>query len=200
MLERPNIHTHMAKWGLLSGTVLAVLLMTFLSSLDGFGGLIALIFPPVWILGLFFGGIPGTILGAIEASFIKQYLDDAPLDFNKDDMRHYRSSVYRAAGFVPIAMHIFLSLFVAMLAGFLGSGLVYFFVFGVPTLIASAASIYAAHRYMFRLRLHGMRLIGGQSHRKEHYYDTTRLEDGTAYETARYDTDDKRNSTHLVQG
>lgn len=153
MNKKPGVFWHMMSWGAVSGTILGTLFLMFFllfgaSIGEVFSGLLILLIP-----ALIFGGIPGAIIGFIESFFAKRALRDIPEPFTKDDMKDRRWALYRAVFPVPIAFSIILSSFLWFMSGEALVILGYWFIFGIPTIIASIASAYVAHRYLFRLRL-----------------------------------------------
>lgn len=153
MNKKPGVFWHMMSWGAVSGTILGTLFLMFFVLM---GASIGEIFSDFFILlipAFIFGGIPGAFLGFIESFFLKRALRDTPEPFTKEDMKDRRWSVYRSVFPIPIVFSIILSLFFNSLTGDFSGAIIYWFIFGIPTLIASIASAYVAHRYMFRLRL-----------------------------------------------
>lgn len=147
MKHKPNAIWHMVKWGMGSGLILAVLfifsLVTFFGDISTADALAALFNPALWLLSCIFGAIPGAILGFIEGIILEHLTYVAPMN-TKADIERQRFAVYLA---------IFLTTFLGglfLMATFLFTDT---FIVFIPPLIAAVAATYAAHRYLFRLRL-----------------------------------------------
>ena len=168
MTKQPSLFWHMVKWGLLSGTVLSVLFITFIYGLfDDFNSLIVLLNPAIWFLTFFFSGFVGGFLGAIEATIIQAHIQALPRPFTKVAMLNHRFGIYGRAFIVPLVAHLLISLTI-MILGDTEWGFFYGFIIGIPIIIASIASVYAVHRYLFRLRLYDMQnsdVIGKRKHK-----------------------------------
>lgn len=161
----------MVSWGAVSGTILGTLFLMFFILM---GASIGEVFPYLFVLlipAFIFGGIPSAFLGFIESFFLKRALRDTPEPFTKEDMKDRRWSVYRAVFPVPIAFSIILSLFLNSQTDDFSGAMIYWFLFGIPTLIASFASMFAANHYLYRVYLWSESQYGRKSKVKnEEYY------------------------------
>lgn len=166
MTKQPSLFWHMVKWGLMSGTILAALFITFISALfDSFSGVGLLLNPSTWFFSFMFGGLVGVFLGAIEATVIQGRVRSLPRPFTKVAMLNHRFGIYSRAFIVPLVAHLLISLTI-MILGDTEWGFFYGFIIGIPIIIASIASVYAVHRYLFRLRLYDMQNSDGIGKRK----------------------------------
>ena len=178
MNKKPGAFWHMMSWGVVSGTILGALFLMFFLLLDNLSISEVLgALPFLGFFGLIFGGVPGAILGLIEAFFVENSLSDIPDPFTKEDMKDRRWSVYWSVFPVPIVASIILSLLFWFIGGDALGALIYWFIFGIPTIIASIASAYVAHRYMFRLRLWSESRYARKPKMKNELQDTSRLLD-----------------------
>ena len=171
MNNKPGMFRHMMIWGMTSGTALTTLFLILLNLVNH--GSLALVLGYLPLLGavsLVSGGIPGTALGLIEAFFARNLLDDVSVPFTKENMKEKRLSLYAAVFFVPIALSLTLSFLVWAINPDLITVPGYWFVSGILALIASVVSIYAAHRYMFRLHLWSKKLDARKSKAKNDDY------------------------------
>jgi hypothetical protein len=146
--NKPNPISHMMVWGFGSGFILAdlylVLLADFSYSLNVSATIIALISPITLMLSFFFGGVVGLGLGGIEGEVMRRIL--IARTRHKVNASHSRGT----------ALQVYILCFVLSFLGFS-----HFLVAGISPervgllfvpLIASSASVYAAHRYLLHLR------------------------------------------------
>ena len=154
MKKRPNAIWHMMKWGAGSGFVLALLYIIVVVDMfeAGFSlETLGILFTPVgWYLAFIFGAVPGAVMGTIVGTGLWWMMRQAPSPFTKADLIAKRPKVYGITAILTFLMSLFL------IVTFFGLSFFNFFDFlllGIPALIAAIASAYAAHRYMFRMRL-----------------------------------------------
>lgn len=172
--KRPSLVWHMASWGSVSGTVLALFYITimvdFVSSANDLSALAMLFSPFMWALSAICGGLPGAIMGALVATRLWRFFRDIPIPFTKEHMREKRLPVYVVAFSMTMILSILLLLFVFGFATLLSP-------LGISALIAGVASTYVAHRYMWRLRLWSGGVDSRKSKAKNDALNTSRLED-----------------------
>ena len=183
--KTPNVFWHMTTWGAVSGMVLAILFLIFLDFvLDAhIGDVFSDIFVFL-IVAFIFGGLPGAFLGFSEAFFVGA-LHNIPLPFTKENIEEIQWAIYRGVIPIPIVFSVILSIFTGIVYASLSAFILYWFIFGIPTFIASIASIYIAHRYMLRICMWSESLYGRKSKTKnEEYYrlmdDETQAEEITS--------------------
>lgn len=185
MKKRPNAIWHMTAWGVGSGFILAlsyiVIVFDILSWADGGFNSLGLIFSPfIWFYSFIFGGIPGAIMGIIVGFALWRMMRHVPIPFTKADMIAKRPRVYTVIGGLTMLLSLLLILF------FFGGGLFgsfFDFLFlGIPPIIATIAATYAAHRYMFRLRLWSGGIETHKSKAKNDAVAASRLTDNTPNE------------------
>lgn len=149
MKNRPSAIWHMITWGFGSGFILALAYIVVISDIfnSGFNPEIIglLISPFAWYLAFFFGGLPGAIMGFVVGIALSRLMRDIDIPFTKADMIAKRGSVYGSISVLTFTMSAFLI--------FLFFSSIFDLIFMMPPFIAAIASTYAAHRYMFRLRL-----------------------------------------------
>jgi len=147
MADKPNPVLHMMKWGAGSGFILALLYMILVLSSSSIGGGLAVLANPFfWMLAVMYGVIPGLIMGFFIGFMLRSLLLTVPIPFTKADMQSKRVEVYGWTFVLTLFMSLMMIFF------FFGS-LSEWLLLGTPALIAASASTYAAHRYMYRLRL-----------------------------------------------
>lgn len=163
MNKKPDVFEHMISWGAMSGMILAILYVLFFVLMPPYQQIDLAIISVLMMIetgAMMVGGILGVILGCIEAFGVEFILRDIPQPFTKQDMMNGRWLLYSAVFLIPIAFCFILSFWDNQPPGIsvdlVDDGVIvidFWLVFGIPTLIASIASVYASHRYMFRLHL-----------------------------------------------
>jgi hypothetical protein len=189
-IKPPEPISHMVLWGVGSGWIFALLYLMFFwemmwGGLDGIAGLaqepLALLTNPlIWLGSFIIGAMPGTMLGMLAGLILRQLMKGVPIPFTQGDMQAIRVKVYGWIGLSTVA------------AGMLLTGLVFGFyglietllIILLPSLIAAIASVYAAHRYLFRLRLWSEKQYGVQ---KEKVKNVEHLEDKIKYEEVKFE-------------
>ena len=154
MKKRPNAIWHMMKWGAGSGFILALLYIFVVADMleAGFNWeTLGILFSPFgWYLGFIFGAVPGALMGAIVGASLWRMMRHVPLPFTKADMMAKRPQVYGITAILTFLMSLAL---IVIFFGLSFYGFFDFLLLGFPAVIAAIASAYAAHRYMFRIRL-----------------------------------------------
>ena len=192
MSEKPEVFWHMMSWGCMSGTILGtlfimipgILFITFFvltGNVTDTEVLETLLF--IGFIGFIFGGIPGAILGFTESLYIKRALRDIPEPFTRENMNGRQWAVFP----VPIVFSIILSILFTLVDTSFLRFILYWLIFGIPTLIASFASVYVTYRYLLRLQRWSESLYGRKSKAKnEDYYrlmDTAKNDEAITSET-----------------
>jgi hypothetical protein len=179
MKGKPNPLAHMLIWGAGSGTILALLYLLFFAGLGSFNFVelfLLLIQPSAWILALQFGGIPGAILGLLTGLVLWALSMGFREPFNRAEMQRHRYPVYFVIGSLTTILGFVLSVLVFGMSTFSYMGILLWF----PPFIAGVAAAYAAHRYMFRLRLWTEQQYGIQKEKEknvEHLEDKAKVEE-----------------------
>jgi hypothetical protein len=171
-MRKPNIFSHMMRWGLLSGTVLALLYsIVVVQVIFDFN----IFFLEGWLLLLciLFGGIPGVIIGFLNAvaqyHFQRDSIEPFTLEFIQGNYRRVYFETFLFTMLVGLGMSSFSWLNSDLIEIFILDGL-------FPSFIAASAATYAAHRYLVRLQYYYEQ--GGKTKRKEKpKYDIQRLMD-----------------------
>ncbi|MEM9952727.1 MAG: hypothetical protein AAF846_14060 [Chloroflexota bacterium] len=180
----PSIYWHMILLNGLMGILLVIGVRVFFS-LD---------FDTVPITTLlsesaFFGTLLGNFIGLAQAYFMKPYVNTLPEQFTHDDIDNISLQILGVALGTPIALAVF-SFCVLLIYGALMI---------IPALIMSLLSTFSAYLYLRRLH-HYSNVMYPQKRKVSDNHDISYLEDAIIHETQNYESDDKRNSTHLVQG
>jgi hypothetical protein len=183
-MRKPNAILHMLLWGAGSGIILALLYIGFIAGLGG-ASIAEMLSFVVTTAGLAFvlGGGAGAILGLVDGIVLWLVMRNVPMPFTRRDMLAIRYRVYAAIGLTTSIGGFLLTSLAFGTSWFYYVGFLLFF----PPLIAGIASAYAAHRYLFRLRLWSESLYGGQ---KEKAKNVERLEDKPKNETGYFSEED----------
>jgi hypothetical protein len=178
-MKHPNAIWHMIRWGFVSGTILAMLFIAFHASLSSptSAELLKIFFEPFfWMIALVSGGGAGLILGFIDGVLLLQMTRDVYLPFTQEEMHAVRYKIYSVIGITSIIGFYLWILFAekSIRVRFTDS-----LGFSTP-FIAGIAATYAAHRYLFRLRLWSKKAY---ENRKEKVKNSERLEDKLKHDT-----------------
>jgi hypothetical protein len=152
---KPEVSEHMIRWGVWSGTVLAVLYQAFFFGWkQDISELFFILTNPVfWAIGLVFAGLPGGIIGWIDGRLLRKLLHDAPLPFSRRAMQSYQTPVYLGLGLLTTLLAFVLLMPAALLSLIPYHKLPDLIGLVAPAPIAGIAAAYAGHRYLFALRL-----------------------------------------------
>lgn len=198
MKGKPNPVLHMLLWGFGSGTILALLFIIFFVS---WGASLSqtlsnLINPIAWSLALQFGGIPGASLGLLTGLLLWVLSRGFQEPFSKAEMQRQRYKVYLAigglttiSGYILTTILFWSTLFTYGWGLRIGGQAPFPLAFFFPPIIAGIAAAYAAHRYMFRLRLWSEQEYGLQKEKEKNF---EHLEDKAKNEVIEDDETEKR--------
>ncbi|GAB5493252.1 MAG: hypothetical protein Phog2KO_34670 [Phototrophicaceae bacterium] len=185
MKKRPSAIWHMIKWGFGSGFILALAYFIVLSDIFNSGFNIEtlgiLISPFGWYLALIFGGLPGAFMGLVVGTLLSSLMREVNIPFTKADMIAKRGQVY----VLIFALTFTISAFLV----FTFFGGIFNVLLAVPLFIAAIASAYAAHRYMFRLRLWSGGIETGKVKAKNDAIASSRLIENKSQQIDYYTTE-----------
>jgi hypothetical protein len=192
-MRKPNAIWHMIRWGIGSGTILAMLYIIFMGGLGSnvgvFDILKLLIEPSFWWISFIVGGGAGAILGLLDGLMLWALTRKSSRPFTRATMQAIRYRIYGAVGITTTIAGFMLTALVFGSSGFYYTGFLLLF----PPFIAGIAAAYAAHRYLFRLRLWSERIYGAQ---KEKVKNVERLENKPKNDTIYDDNDELEASRH----
>ncbi len=151
MNKRPNSVLHMVLWGIGGGFILVpAYVVLFIDIVDliccggnDLNGLRLLSQPELWNWTLLFGVIPGGLIGAILGLNLWNIMRKLDKPLTRDKILDNRSEVYVSSFVFTIIISFIIVVILDEISVFSS----------IPPFLVAIFATYAAHRYMFRLRL-----------------------------------------------